>query len=81
MFEREQSACLQRVGAVLPGERGAERVIEILARTGLRAAESGRQAGDGDGRDEVRRVLRKELRNQQSRASSLVVHDDRRRDS
>ena len=35
MLEREQSARFQRVSAALQGECGTERVIEILARTGL----------------------------------------------
>ena len=62
MFEREQSACLQRVGAALQAERGTEGVIEILARTGLRTVKRA-QASDVNGRDEVCRVLRKDLGN------------------
>ena len=41
MFERDESARLQRVSAVLQSKCGAERMIEIFARTWLRPARSG----------------------------------------
>ena len=45
VFEGDQSARLQRVGVVLEGECGAERMIEILARTAAQHAPSRAQKG------------------------------------